>query len=117
MHWKHWLRIRKLKVSWQACLRQPLKGVGQMERAGCVRGWRQQRTERVPVQLYDSSVGLVNRTLQWSSKCCWNENHINTADFLPHITSLLPAPPSFFHIPSSLPHGLSGPALAWYDFH
>lgn len=70
-----------------------------MERAGCVRGWRQQGTERVPVQLYDSSVGLVNRTLQWSNKCCWNENHINTADFLPRVTSLPPAPPPFSYIP------------------
>lgn len=73
--------------------------------------------EWVPVQLYDSRVGLVHRALQWPTECCWNENHIGAARFLPHITSPLPVSPSLSHIPSSMPYVLCGSGLAvvWFS--
>lgn len=83
--------------------------------------WQKRETakkwERVPVQMYDSSVGLVHRALQWPSKCCWNENHISAADFLPHVTAPLPAPALLSQTPSSLPEGLcrSGLATVWFS--
>ncbi len=92
-----------------------------MRKDGKRRVWQKRETakkwERVPVQLYDSSVGLVRRALQWPSKCCWNENHISTADFLPHITSPLAAPALLSQTPSSLPEGLcrSGLATVWFS--
>lgn len=70
------------------------------------------REVRVPVQLYDRSVGLVE-LLNGSVKTAGMKTISAPQTFLPHITSLLASPVPLCLSPASGPPRL----WQWYGFH
>lgn len=90
-----------------------------MEREGCVIRGRQQRSER------ESLSSCMTAVLAWYKKLFNGpvNTGMKTISALQTFYLTLPLPflllPPLYHIPSSLPHGLSGSGLVWqwYGFH